>query len=132
MRRHIAPAVGNLALGDLTPRRVKEIEHGLVETGLSLSTVSLVHAVISGACRYAVQMEELDRNPATVLSAPKGQRKEARTPSMADVRQLLATAEQDGHYLFPFLHTLIHTGLRRGEAWRSVGRTYSWTRDIFG
>ena len=78
--------------------------------------VELVHTVISGAFKYALQEEVAWGNPATAVKSPRVERKEVEIPEISRVRETLALAEEEGHPLFPCLHLIAYTGLRRGEA----------------
>ena len=61
-------------------------------------------------------MEAVWRNPAKAVTPPKVIRREVEPPEIAKVNQILALAEQEEHALFPALHLIAYTGLRRGEA----------------
>ena len=114
--RHIIPAIGHVVLPKLTPSDVQMMEAGLTDGGMAPKGVELVHTVISGAYKYALRMEAVWRNPAKAVTPPKVIRREVEPPEIAKVNQILALAEEEEHALFPALHLIAYTGLRRGEA----------------
>ena len=58
------------------------------------------------------------------MSPPSVVRKEPSPPDIPAVREALALAQAEDHYLFPCIHLIAYTGLRRGEAmgltWNNV------------
>ena len=77
-----------------------------------------MHAIISGAYKYALKDDNgyAWRNPAKAVTPPKIFRKEVEPPEIARVREVLELAASEGHPLFPCLHLIAYTGIRRGEA----------------
>ena len=124
IRRHIEPTLGRLELDKISPAEINSFEAQLTAEGESATSVNLVHAVLSGAMRYAASLELIMRNPASLVSPPTKPKKEAQAPSMESVRRMLRLAEELNHYLFPCIHLLAYTGMRRGEAvaltWNNV------------
>ena len=84
--------------------------------GMAPKGVELVHTVISGAYKYAVGMEVAWRNPAKAVTSPKVTRKEVQPPEIAKVKGVLALVKREEEPLFPAMHLIAYTGLRRGEA----------------
>ena len=124
IRLHLVPHLGHLELSKITPVHVQRLEGYLrTEGGMSPKGVQMVHNVLGGALRHAAKMELISRNPVASVSPPPLEKKEAFSPVVASVRRLLAHAEADGHHLWPCLHLLAYTGLRRGEA-----LALEWTR----
>lgn len=116
IHKHIVPVVGHVVLSKLTPSDIQTMEAGLTNKGMAPKGVELVHTVISGAYKYALRMEFVWRNPAKAVTPPKVTRREVEPPDIASVKRLLALAEQEEHPLFPALHLIAYSGLRRGEA----------------
>ena len=113
--RHIAPAIGHIDLEKLGPSHIQALESKL-SGGMSHKSVSLVHAVLSGAMKHALRMELIYRNPVSLVSPPPLKRREIIPPNISVVRDALALAREEGHCLFPCIHLIAYTGLRRGEA----------------
>ena len=124
VRRQLNPYIGDVPLAELSALQIRSMERALIEEGLSTSTAGLVHSVISGACRYAVQLEIIDKNPASVFPAPKPDTQEVEPPEIAQVKDLLALAREEEHFLFAYLHVTTYTAMRRGEGialrWHNV------------
>ncbi len=115
-RLHVVPDLGNVEISKLSPRHVRELETKLLRDGMAPKGVQLVHIVLSGAMKHALQMELISRNPVALVSPPSVPYSEAYSPDMAQVRAVIAAAESTGHYLWPCVYLIIYTGMRRGEA----------------
>ena len=123
IRNHVLPHAGSVALQDFGPAQVQALESRL--SGLvGAETVNLVHAVLSGACKHALRLEMIHRNPVALVTPPPVKRREVPPPDVAGVRRALELAREDGHDLHAAMHLIAYTGLRRGEAlallWRNV------------
>lgn len=69
---HIKPALGNIALRDLTASVIQDFINSLKSQGYSKSTVTLVRNIISGALSYAVSpLEYIRLNPCSQVHLPK-------------------------------------------------------------
>lgn len=131
---HVVPCVGHIELGQLTPEHVRRLQQELQDEGLSAQSVQLARQVLNGACKHAVDLEMIDRNPVTKVEAPKVAKTEVMPPDVQAVRALLELAEQEQHRLFAFIHLLVHTGMLLGEAlalrWSNVNLDEVWLQVI--
>ena len=75
-----------------------------------------MHAVLSGAFRYAMRMEMVHRNPMVAVTPPSVRETETYTPDIAAVNRLLNLADQLNSRHAPVFRLLAYTGLRLGEA----------------
>lgn len=116
IQKHIAPVLGRIELTKVTPSDIQGLEAELIAHGMAPQGVQLAHNVISGAFKYALRMERAWRNPAKSVTPPRIVRKEVSPPDIGGVKRILALAEKEGHPLFPCLHLIAYTGIRRGEA----------------
>lgn len=117
IRLHIVPDMGNMELSKIRPFHVQRLEGRLLaEEGMKPKGVQLVHTVLNGAMRHAVKMELLSKNPVSSVSPPSVVKKEAYSPDVESVRRLLEIAGEEGHPLWPCIHLIAYTGMRRGEA----------------
>ena len=109
--------LGEIQLKDLSPRLIEDAYRSLQADGYDASTIRLINCVMSGACKYAVRREELDRNVAALVALPPIAKREVIPPEIETVQQLLSLAGAEDHPLFPFLFVLTYTGMRKGELW---------------
>ena len=117
IRLHIVPYLGQVELAKLTPVQVQRLESALQrDKQMAPRGVHLVHNVLSGALKYALKMEMISRNPVSAVSPPSVTKQEAASPDIPQVKRLLSVAEEEQHYLWPCLHLIAYTGMRRGEA----------------
>ena len=124
IERHLVPTIGDIPLVELAPRHVDGLHQTLLDLDLRPRTIGLFHSVLSGACKHALRLELIHRNPAAAVPPPKAERKPISIPSADAVLALLRLAEAEENNLFLFLHLLVYTGMRRGEAmalrWNNV------------
>ena len=127
-RLHIAPALGNLPLGEVTPLKVQTFLYQLqAEKRLSQRTISLNKSVLVQMYDYAMELGLVESNPARNAKLPRQSRKidggEEKVIPIAQREQLLKAAESDP-ILCPILTLLMLTGMRIGEAlalqWKHV------------
>ena len=127
-RLHIAPALGDLPLGEVTPLKIQTFLYQLqAEKRLSQRTISLNKSVLVQMYDYAMELGLVDSNPARNAKLPRQSRKiddgESKVIPIAQREQLLKAAESDP-ILCPILTLLMLTGMRIGEAlalqWKHV------------
>ena len=127
-RLHIAPALGDLPLGEVTPLKIQTFLYQLqAEKRLSQPTISLNKSVLVQMYDYAMELGLVDSNPARNAKLPRQSRKiddgDSKVIPIAQREQLLKAAESDP-ILCPILTLLMLTGMRIGEAlalqWKHV------------
>lgn len=112
-RQHIKPYLGKVKLKDLEAFQIQRFYNEKLRNGSSENTVYLIHRVLRGAIRQAYLMNLILRNPIAPVKSPKPRKKEMKTLSDYQVRELLKVAE--GTELETLLFVEIATGLRMGE-----------------
>ena len=118
IEQNLTPHLGNIPLEDLSPRHIDDAYRHLQQVDrYDPKTIRLFHCVLSGACKYAVRQEKVDRNVATLVVLPAVTKSEVIPPEIETVQHLLELAEAEDHPLFPFLFVLTYTGMRKGELW---------------
>jgi integrase len=124
LRLHVLPVLGDVELTQLTPSHIKSLEAQLSAEGMAPAGVELVHCVISGVLKQALREELVWRNVCQAVAPPRVDRKEVEPPEVAGVRRVLEIAKEQEHPLYPCLHLIAYTGVRRGEAlalrWQNV------------
>ena len=68
---HLEPRVGHIRLGQLSPEHVRRLQQELLDEGLSGRSVQFVRQLLFGACKHAVVLEMIHRNPVAIVKAPK-------------------------------------------------------------
>ena len=127
-RLHIAPALGDLPLGEVTPLKIQTFLYQLqAEKRLSQRTISLNKSVLVQMYDYAMELGLVENNPARNAKLPRQSRKiddgDSKVIPIVQREQLLKAAESDP-ILCPILTLLMLTGMRIGEAlalqWKHV------------
>ena len=120
VRSHLTPGLGSINLTKLRPQHIqawysRALQRGRIDGrgGLSSKTVLHIHRVLREALQHAVRWQMLSGNPADAVVPPRPIRYEPSVLSVEDVRRLLAVAASTTHG--PLVHTVVMTGLRRGE-----------------
>ena len=113
MEKHIIPSLGDVPLKDLTPFQVEKFYAGLIEKGVGIRTVRLVHSILHCALERAVFQLLLTRNPAAHTALPRYKHGEMKVLDESQVNQFLLAAI-DSPYVALY-HLAVKTGMRQGE-----------------
>lgn len=114
VRRNIVPALGPIALGDLTRLRVQEWASKLSEDQSAWSVRKIVNT-LSGALQLAVEDGRIAANPAARLKLPKVSRVTKSYLSHEQVHRLSDAVEDRGQGYGLIVLVLAYCGLRWGE-----------------
>ena len=122
IEQKLIPHIGGVELARLTPLQIEAAYDSLMapkegKKGDSGRTVRLYHSVLSGACKYAVRKGIIDHSPTPLINLPPVSKKEVIPPEVKAVKALLRLVGSEDHRLFEFIHVLVYTGMRKGEAW---------------
>jgi integrase len=113
VRLHIKPALGRIALKNLTPAHVQGLYRDRLDSGLSRATVQKIHVVLHKALDQATSWSLVPRNPTKSVKAPRPAPEEIRPLDQEHAKTLLEAARGER---FEALYVLaITTGLRQGE-----------------
>ena len=113
VQKHIIPDLGEIPLKDLTPFQVEKFYAGLIEKGVGIRTVRLVHSILHCALERAVIQSMLTRNPASHAALPRYKHGEMKVLDEGQVNRFLLAAIDS-----PFVglyHLAVKTGMRQGE-----------------
>ena len=121
---HIIPALGHIPVDKLTPMHIQSFHSGLAASGYAPNTLHRIHAVLSGALKYALRLSNIQRNPASLVTLPSRAGREVAIPDIAAVRRAIEFARDEEHPFHSAIHLIAYTGIRRGEAlallWNNV------------
>ena len=118
LRREIQPYLGHLRLVDLTAPQVDAWLSALRRKGLSADTTNGARRVLNMLCKHAQRTGVIPHNP---VAATDPVRRQASDPThvrepwgLDEVNRVLDAAIESP--IGCFLHLMLHTGLRPGEA----------------
>jgi integrase len=122
LRLHIWPHIGSVLMTDLRAHDAQRVLAAAKRAGLSPKTVKHIHTTLRRVLSQAVRWELVPRNAAKQVDPPPVPRREVEYWTAAQAQAFLdAVAE---HWLHPFFHLALATGMRRGELiglqWRDV------------
>lgn len=112
IRNLIAPRLGALEVGALTPIVIQLWVKDLAEAGYAAKTVHNAHGVLHSAMAAAVANRLIKANPCTGTKLPRGEHREMRFLSHVEADRLLIALPE--HYR-PLVLTALGTGLRWAE-----------------
>lgn len=122
VRLHLIPTLGNLKLAKLTAQHIERFYAAQLKEGQAPSSVARTHAVLHKALADAERLEVVQRNVASLVRAPRAERKDMKTFTPEQARIFLNGIQ--GEPLEAFYVLCLTTGLRRGEAlalhWQDV------------
>ena len=125
VRRYLRPGLGHLAVQGLTGAGIQAVYAALVERGLSATTVTHVHRVLSQALSHGVKSGLLVRNAAQAATPPRIRRRDVEMWDARTINEFLQAAT--GSPYLAFYHLAILTGMRRSELaglrWQDVNLT---------
>ena len=121
--KHIIPMLGDIRLRDLTVQKLQTAYNKLTEV-ISPNTVHKLHVVVSGALEDAEVAGLIPYNYAARVKLPKKKRFEGTAYNKAQVKTLLAAAEEAGEPIRSAVVLGAIYGLRKSEAcglrWKDI------------
>lgn len=120
---HIAPYLGHLKLGEISPEIVARWQADRIASGAGRMSVLKSMQLLGGILQRAVESERIARNPVRIVrKAPRPPRQEVRPLPPATVEAMRAGSSLRDATL---ISVLAYAGLRPGEAlhlrWQHVG-----------
>jgi integrase len=113
VERHLIPSLGKIRLRDITVLDVDHLLHEKYESGLSGSTVQRIRMILVKALRHAERRDLIHRNVAALTDLRRATRREGRSLTPEQARQLLAASQN--HPLGITVQLGLYLGLRPGE-----------------
>ena len=128
IRLHLAPELGSIRLSRLTPQQVQGVYSRKLSSGLSGTSVQLLHGVLHKALDQAVRWGLTVRNVADLVDAPQRSTPQMRTLTASEALRLLQATR--GDRLEAMYVLAITCGLRVGELqalrWRDIDLAEGW------
>jgi integrase len=113
VKLHLAPGIGEVPLGKLSPQRIREFLNRRLEFGLSPRTVKHVLVTLRGALSVAVKDGQIPRNTAALVDPPRVPRYEAQVFNPEQARAFLDAVQ--GSRLEAAYTAAVAVGMRQGE-----------------
>lgn len=114
IRVHLKPALGDIALQDLTPRTLQLFYNYKAEAeGLSAKTIVNINLFLHRALKFAVAEGYLNSNPASSVNLPSGNRPQIVILTRDEQTRLIQGSYQ--HRYGVFIRLVLFTGMRLGE-----------------
>lgn len=126
VKNHIIPVIGTTRLSALESEHIQRMHEAIAAKGLSSTTGTTAHWILSSALSKAVQEKRISQNPAEKVDAPLRAATKLEVLTVAEARAVVVAArpkkkeekpdEEESHNPFPALWaTFLLTGARRGE-----------------
>jgi integrase len=113
IEKHILPHIGDIQVKNLRIARVEQFYGELVQSGLGVRTVRIVHAILHNALEKALRYGLVVSNPTHGAALPRYRHGEMQVMDESQVTRFLVAA-QDSPYLALY-HLALTTGMRQGE-----------------
>jgi integrase len=111
---HIIPGLGREVLAKLTPVKIERFLNDKIKAGLMPRTVQNIHGVLRRALKQAERWGTIPRNPASLVSAPRAERADAKPFTVEEAKTFLQGIQ--GDRLEVLYSVALALGLRQGEA----------------
>lgn len=129
LNKRIYPILGETKMPEITPAQISALLLDMQSDGMAHATVIKVYTILSGLFKMAYLGDAIERNPMDKVIRPKPRKEETKSEETKallpeDVTKLLSALEDEPLKWRAYIHLLIDTGVRRGEAcaiqWESV------------
>ena len=121
LNRWIYPALGDMKLPEITSAQISALLLDMQARGKANATAVKVYTILKSLFKMAYLADMIDRNPMDKVERPKPRKDEikpqtAQAYTAQEVRDILTALEGEPLKWRAFIHLLIDTGVRRGEA----------------
>ena len=115
IRRQILPALGDLAIGEVTASHLDRLYQDLVAQGSSPASIRQTHAIIRRFFNQAMKWGWTESNPALLASPPRVTTPTVVAPTREQLIQIVERAKALHPQWEAFFVLAALTGMRRGE-----------------
>ena len=117
----VYPAIGDIKLPEITSAQISALLLDMQGKGKAHATVVKVYTILNSLFKMAYLSDMIARNPMDKVERPKPKKDEikpqtAQAYTAQEIRDILAALEVEPLKWRAFIHLLIDTGVRRGEA----------------
>lgn len=121
LNRWIYPALGDMKLPEITSAQISALLLDMQARGKANATAVKVYTILKSLFKMAYLADMIDRNPMDKVERPRPRKDEikpaeAEAYTPGEVRAILECLEGEPLKWRAFIHLLIDTGVRRGEA----------------
>lgn len=127
LRRYVFPFLGSVRMVDLKSEHIIAWMNELKRSGKSANTINGARRVLTGLCKYAARTGVIPYNPVLATDSIRrqvGEKSQVREPWNQDEMSQVLRAVVGDSKLDCFLHLMMHTGMRPGEAlglrWKDI------------
>lgn len=113
-KRYIDSMMGKKKLIDIRVEHIQKLYNDMNKSELSLTTIKLVSAVLSGCFKQAMKNGLIERNPVPLATLSKSKPREQRRV-LTKEEQSVFFKYAEGSYMYNLFALAIRTGLRGGE-----------------
>lgn len=122
IEKHLIPEIGCVKLINLEPRHLQTLYKKKMDSGLSGRTVRYLYSLMRESLNHAIKMQLVKNNVAIATDPPRATHKTISTMAKENLNKFFDVAKNSEYY--PLIYTLLHAGIRRGEAlalkWKGV------------
>ncbi len=118
LMKHIDCPLLQVPIADLTPTTVQEWKRWMEEQGVGASVQNKCFNQLKYACKFAVEMQQLDKNPCTPVKAPKRTHHEPNPldeDAVTTIREKLDEIRESNPVMADAATLALLTGMRQGE-----------------
>ena len=117
----VYPAIGDIKLPEITSAQISALLLDMQGKGKAHATVVKVYTILNSLFKMAYLSDMIARNPMDKVERPKPRKDEikpqtAQAYTAQEVRDILTALEGEPLKWRAFIHLLLDTGVRRGEA----------------
>jgi integrase len=119
LTHYVFPRIGSIRICDLRAQHVQPLFNVLRAEGKSASTVNHVRSALHGMCTYAVKQGVIAFNPISATDRVRrqpGEKTQVKTPWTVEETVMALRKSETVDRVDCFLHLMLFTGLRPGEA----------------